>query len=179
MVQEMGAFTQKCGFPCIKSERRNSMWHGESKQRGKVRREGPVNHRIWPGIEACPCGRVDRFSILNGKSQCSKRWLGVVFGLCYSKNDMKLLLQELSTEIWMMKLILFWWENDKLVEKGIIKQGNLNLKFIFTSLFFLYFQILINNSLQNYSGRSWVVEVWVWMSPILAWIYRWALISLS
>ena len=69
-------FYSKMWFPCIKSEKRNSMWHGESKQRGKVRREGPVNHRIWPGIKACSCGRVDRFPALNGKSQCSKRWCG-------------------------------------------------------------------------------------------------------
>ena len=28
------------------------------------------------GVEACSCGKVDRFPVLNGKSQCSKRWCG-------------------------------------------------------------------------------------------------------
>ena len=85
MVQEMGAFTQKCGFPCIKSERRNSTWHGKNRQKGKVRREGPVNHRIWPGIEACPCGRVDRCPALNGKSLDEKGDVSSVRALLLQK----------------------------------------------------------------------------------------------
>ena len=142
----------------------------------KERGEGPVNHRIWPGIEACPCGRVDRFSILNGKSQCSKRWLGVVFGLLLQKwyeiTFAKIIYWNLNDEI--HPFLVRKWQTGG---KGDNQARESEIYFHFA--FFLYFQILINNSLQNYSGRSWVVEVWVWMSPILAWIYRWALISLS
>ena len=38
--------------------------------------------------------------------------------------------QKLSTETLMINSIV-WWENDKLVEKGIIKQGNLKFTFTF------------------------------------------------
>ena len=65
-----------------------------------------------------------------GRVSVVKDDVGVVFGLCYSKNDMKLLLQELSTET-LMKSILFgekmtnWW-------RRIIKQGNLKWRLILT-----------------------------------------------
>ena len=39
MVQEMGAFTQKCGFPCIKSEN-GEIAHNMERANKKERREG-------------------------------------------------------------------------------------------------------------------------------------------
>ena len=60
------------------------MTWGEQAKR-KVRREGPVNHRIWPGIEACPCGRVDRFPAFNGKSLDAKGDVSSVRALLLQK----------------------------------------------------------------------------------------------
>ena len=62
----------------------------------KERGEGPVNHRIWPGIKACSCGRVDRRPAFNGKSLDAKGDVSSVRALLLQKLY-EIILQELST----------------------------------------------------------------------------------
>ena len=74
-----------------------------------------MSHRIWPGIKACPRGRVDRFPTLNGKTLDTKDDVSSVRALLLQK----------WYEITFARIIHwnfdeihpFWWENDKLVEK--------------------------------------------------------------
>ena len=58
-------------------------WGEQAKRKGG--REGPVNHRIWPGIKACPCGRVDRRPAFNGKSLDAKGDVSSVRALLLQK----------------------------------------------------------------------------------------------
>ena len=69
-------------------------WGEQAKRKGG--REGPVNHRIWPGIKACSCGRVDRRPAFNGKSLDAKGDVSNVRALLLQKLY-EIILQELST----------------------------------------------------------------------------------
>ena len=63
----MGTFTQKCGFPCIKSEKREIACGMEradqSERKGEGEREKEKEETSeslnMTGVRVCSCGRVD------------------------------------------------------------------------------------------------------------------------